>query len=190
MSTTATPASHVGSYGITAIGAASLDYAISYVGGRAWSVTPAALDHHRGQQSQGYGAAVPTLAASYSGFVNGDTPAQSHHTANVEHNGNPGQSRRQLIASRRTGTASLDYAISYVGGTLVSDAGPHTTQGEQRNKSHWHSQSRRSPPRFLASSTAIPLPSSIGAPGLSTTATASSGVAGSPYPITVSQGTL
>ena len=50
------------------------DYSISYVAGTL-TVTPAALTITADNQTKVYGAALPTLTASYSGFVNGDTPA-------------------------------------------------------------------------------------------------------------------
>ena len=39
------------------------------------TVTPAALTITANNQTKVYGAALPTLTASYSGFVNGDTSA-------------------------------------------------------------------------------------------------------------------
>ncbi len=59
---------------ITASGAVDSDYSISYVAG-ALTVTPAALTITANNQTKVYGAALPTLTASYSGFVNGDTSA-------------------------------------------------------------------------------------------------------------------
>ena len=50
------------------------DYNISYVSGTL-NVTPVALAITAADQSKVYGANLPTLTASYSGFVNGDTPA-------------------------------------------------------------------------------------------------------------------
>ena len=64
----------MGTYPITASGAASPNYTISYVGGTL-TVTPAALTITADNKSKVYGAALPALTASYSGFVNGDTAA-------------------------------------------------------------------------------------------------------------------
>src|SRR5207247_945615 len=72
LATTATPASPVGTYPITASGAASPNYTISFVSGTL-TVTPAALSITADDKSKVYGAALPVLTASYSGFVNGDT---------------------------------------------------------------------------------------------------------------------
>ena len=61
-------------YAITAAGAVDSDYTISYVAG-ILTVTPTALTITADNQTKVYGAALPTLTASYSGFVNGDTAA-------------------------------------------------------------------------------------------------------------------
>ena len=76
LTTTATASSHVAGnpYTITASGAVDPDYTISYVAGTL-TVTPAALTITANNQTKVYGAALPTLTASYSGFVNGDTAA-------------------------------------------------------------------------------------------------------------------
>ena len=116
LTTTATAASHVGSYGITAAGAVDANYRITYVGGTL-SVTQAALTITANNQSMVYGSALPTLTASYSGFVNGDSSASlttgptliTTATA-ASHVGSYG------IAA--AGAIDADYSISYVGGTL------------------------------------------------------------------------
>src|SRR6202030_1484299 len=74
LTTTATAASHFGSYSTTASGAVDADYTISYVAGTL-SVTPAALTITADSKTKVYGVPLPTLTASYSGLVNGDTPA-------------------------------------------------------------------------------------------------------------------
>ena len=72
LATTATAASHVGSpYTITASGAVDADYDISYVDG-SLAVTAASLTITANDQSKVYGDVLPSLTASYSGFVNGD----------------------------------------------------------------------------------------------------------------------
>src|SRR5207244_5498306 len=76
LSTTATAASAVGTYPITASGAADANYTISFVAGTL-TVTPAALTIRADDKSKVYGAAVPALTARYSGFVNGDVGRES-----------------------------------------------------------------------------------------------------------------
>ena len=63
-----------GSYTINVSGAVDANYSISYVTG-SMNVTQVALTITADNKSKIYGAAVPTLTASYSGLVNGDTSA-------------------------------------------------------------------------------------------------------------------
>ena len=76
MVTTATASSHVSGnpYSITASGAVDSNYSIVYVAG-SLTVTTAALTITPFNQTKAYGAALLPLAASYTGFVNGDTSA-------------------------------------------------------------------------------------------------------------------
>ncbi|MGH7134822.1 MAG: MBG domain-containing protein, partial [Pirellulales bacterium] len=74
LSTTAAANSSVGSYTITAGGAADPNYAISYISGTL-GVTPAPLTITAENQTMTYGGPLPALTAGYSGFVNGDTSA-------------------------------------------------------------------------------------------------------------------
>ncbi|WP_245235135.1 MBG domain-containing protein, partial [Pedobacter borealis] len=80
--TTAVTGSSVGTYPITASGAASSNYSISYTAGTL-TVTQAALTITADNQSKVYGAANPTLTVTYAGFVNGTvTQAALTITAN------------------------------------------------------------------------------------------------------------
>ena len=74
LTTTATASSHVSGspYTITASGAVDSDYSFTYVAG-SLSVTTAPLTITANNQTKSYGASLPTLTASYTGFVNGDT---------------------------------------------------------------------------------------------------------------------
>ena len=76
LSTSATAASHVAGspYSITAERRGRPRLRISYVAGTL-TVTPAPLTITADNQTKVYGAALPTLTASYTGFVNGDTSA-------------------------------------------------------------------------------------------------------------------
>ncbi|MDB5077149.1 MAG: Cadherin-like beta sandwich protein, partial [Chloroflexi bacterium] len=122
LSTTATSGSHVSGspYAITASGAADPDYAISYVAG-SLSVTPAALTITANNQTKVYGAALPTLTASYAGFVNGDTPA-SLTTLPALTTTATSVSAVGGYAITASGAVDSDYAISYVAGTLTVSA--------------------------------------------------------------------
>ena len=121
LATTATASSHVAGnpYGITVSGAADSDYTISYVSGTL-TVTPAPLTITANNQTMAYGGAMPTLTASYSGLVNGDTAASltvlpalsTTATASSHVSGNP-------YTISVGGAADIDYSISYVSGTFT-----------------------------------------------------------------------
>src|SRR5207237_3934961 len=72
LSTSASASSDVGSYPVTPGGAASANYSLSFVPGTL-TVTTAALTITADDKSKVYGATLPPLTASYSGFVNGDS---------------------------------------------------------------------------------------------------------------------
>ena len=76
LTTTATSSSHVSGnpYTITASGAVNSNYSISYVSGTL-TVAPAPLTITANNQNKVYGAGLPSLTASYTGLVNGDTSA-------------------------------------------------------------------------------------------------------------------
>jgi hypothetical protein len=92
LTTTASAASHVSGspYPVTASGAVDSDYTISYLAG-SLTVTPAALTIIADNRTKVYGAALPTLTASYSGFVNGDTAAGLSNPAHTDDNGHGGE---------------------------------------------------------------------------------------------------
>ncbi len=132
VATTATTSSHVSGnpYSITASGAVDADYSISYVGGTL-TVTQATLSITAVNKTKAYGAALPTLTATYLGFVNGDTSASlsmqptltSSATASSHVSGNP----YSITAS---GAVDGDYSISYVAGNSDRHSGgaPHHRQ--------------------------------------------------------------
>jgi hypothetical protein len=78
LTTTATAGSAVGTYPITASGAVDANYTITFVNGTL-TVTRAPLTITANNTNKVYGAALPTFTATYSGLVNGDTPASLDH---------------------------------------------------------------------------------------------------------------
>jgi hypothetical protein len=187
LTTTATAASHVagGPYAITASGAASSDYTISYVAG-ALTVTQAALTITADNQSKVYGAVLPTLTASYAGFVNNDTLASlttgptltTTATAASHVAGSP-------YAITASGAVDSDYKISYAGGNLTVTAAPLTIAADNQSKVYGAVL-----PTLTASYAGLvngdTAASLTTGPTLTTTATAASHVAGGPYAITAS----
>ena len=133
VTTTATAASHASAspYLITASGAVDPDYSIAYVVG-ALTVTPAPLTITAANETMPYGGPLPTLAAGYTGFVNGDTPASlttpptltTTATAASHASANP----YPITAS---GAVDPDYTISYVAGTLTVTSATVTAVSSQ-----------------------------------------------------------
>ncbi|GGB00132.1 beta strand repeat-containing protein [Puia dinghuensis] len=73
IATTATASSPAGTYPITASGAVDPNYTITYVSGTL-TINPVPLKITANDASMTYGAVVPALTVTYSGFVNGDGP--------------------------------------------------------------------------------------------------------------------
>ncbi len=187
ITTTADATSHVSGnpYSITASGAVDTDYSISYVDG-SLTVTAAPLTITANDQTKVYGAALPTLTASYTGFVNGDTsaslttPPTITTTATVASHvsGNP----YSITAS---GAVDTDYTISYVDGSLTVTAAPLTITANNQTKVYGAilPTLTASYTGFVNGDTSASLTTP---PTITTTATAASHVSGNPYSITAS----
>ena len=187
LTTTATASSHVSGspYSITASGAVDTDYTITYVAGTL-TVTKAPLTITAVNQTKVYGTALPTLTATYTGFVNGDTSASlttqptltTTATASSHVSGNP-------YAITASGAADGDYSISYVAGTLTVTSTPLTVTASNQTKVYGAALPvlTVSYSGFVNGDTFANLTTQ---PTLTTTATASSHVSGSPYTITAS----
>lgn len=119
-STTATPASPVGSYTITASGGSASNYTFSYVPGTL-VISPAVLTITAGADSSNYGAPlVPpaSLPVSYSGFVNGDGPGNLSPQPTVSNSANPG-SPVGTYTLTPAGAGDPNYTIQYVNGSYT-----------------------------------------------------------------------
>jgi hypothetical protein len=132
LSTTATASSPVGSYAITANGAVDPNYTISYVGGTL-SVTPAALTITASNQGKVYGAVLPTLTVSYSGFVNGDSSTSLTTQPSVSTTATA-SSKVGSYAITASGAVDPNYTISYAAGTLTVTAAALTITANNQNK--------------------------------------------------------
>jgi hypothetical protein len=117
VASSANAGSGVGTYAVTASGAAASNYSFVYVDG-VLTVSPAVLDVHAASATRTYGAANPALGASYSGFVNGETaavltaPASSSTAATSA----SGVGAYRVAAS---GAAAANYTFAYVDGVLT-----------------------------------------------------------------------
>ncbi|MEP6804829.1 MAG: MBG domain-containing protein [Flavobacterium sp.] len=132
ITTTADTTSPVGGYAITASGASSSNYTIIYVDGTL-DVTKAIVTITADNKNKAYGDVNPTLTATYTGFVNGDTetslttPPAITTTADTTSpvGGYP------ITAS---GAASSNYTIVYVDGTLDVTKAVVTITADNKNK--------------------------------------------------------
>ena len=115
--TDATAASHVGTDAVSVGGVSSPDYAISFVGGTL-GITPAPLNVTVVDVLKDYGQAVPTLSASYSGFVNGDTAAGLATPVSLT---TPATAATHfgVYPIAGSGAVSGDYVISYTDGAIA-----------------------------------------------------------------------
>ena len=125
INTTATVASSVGTYPITASGAVDPNYSISYAAGTL-TVDQATLTITADNQSKLYSDDNPALTASYAGFVNGDTQAnlltQPTESTTATESSPVGDYPISV-----SGASASNYAINYVAGTLTVNPAPAPT---------------------------------------------------------------
>ena len=180
-STAATAASPAGSYTITASGAVDNNYAISYVAGTL-TIGKAALTITADNQNSTYGSPIPTLTASFSGFVNGDTQT-SLTTAPTLSTTATSSSPVNTYPITASGAVDNNYTISYVAGTLTIGKTALTITADNKSSTYGSPipTLTASYSGFVNGDTQASLTT---APTLSTTATSSSPV--NTYPITAS----
>ncbi|WP_264538480.1 MBG domain-containing protein [Flavobacterium sp. N1736] len=130
--TIANTASVVGTYAITANGATSSNYAISYVDGTL-TVTTAVLTITADAQTKVYGSANPTLTASYSGFVNGDTSTSLTTLPTIATLADI-LSPVGTYAITASGAVSPNYTFVYVDGTLTVTTAVLTITADAQTK--------------------------------------------------------
>ena len=114
----------MGSYAIQAKGLSSPNYTITYDSGTL-TVTPASLTVSVTSVSIVYGQSLPTFRASYTGLVNGDTPAQLGGSL-IFSTASPAVPSVGTYSVYATGLSSTNYTITYVNGTLTVTPAPLT----------------------------------------------------------------
>jgi hypothetical protein len=171
-------------YSITASGAVDSDYAIGYVAGTL-TVAPVALTIAANDKTMTYGGTLPALTASYSGFVNGDTPASL--TTPPSLSTVPASSHAGSYAITASGAVDPDYAITYAAGALAITPATLVVTADSKSKVYGQANPAltASYGGFVNGDTAAAL---SGSPALDTTAGQYS--APGAYPITVASGTL
>ena len=175
-----------GTHSISAVYTATGNFLGSTSSTLTQTVNTAALTITANNQTKVYGAALPTLTASYTGFVNGDTPAslttQPTLTTTATASSHVSGSPYTITAS---GAADSNYSISYVAGNLTVTTVPLTITANNQTKVYGAALPTltASYTGFVNGDTSASLTTQ---PTLTTTATASSHVSGSPYTITAS----
>jgi subtilisin-like proprotein convertase family protein len=134
LGTSAAASSPVGTYPVTASGAADANYAISYLNGTL-TVNPAALSITANSTNKVYGAALPAFTASYSGFVNGDTAA-SLSTPVTLGTSAAASSPVGAYPITASGAAATNYTINYVNGMLSVSAATLTITAANETKAY------------------------------------------------------
>ncbi len=119
-STAVTAATPVGSYSSSCSGASDPNYTISYQVGTI-TVEPAPLSIAASSGTMTYGGTAPTITASYSGFVNGDSAASLTTPPTC---GTTATSSSPVgnYASTCSGAVDPNYSISYTNGTVAVGA--------------------------------------------------------------------
>jgi len=115
--TTTAASSSVGTYPITPSGAVDPNYTISYVAGTL-TIKSVPLMIRANDAGMTYGAAIPTLSVTYTGFVNGDAAANltTPPTISTAATSASSAGNYQITAS---GAVDPNYNISYQPGTLT-----------------------------------------------------------------------
>jgi len=146
VSTSATTASAVGTYRITASGRGERErnYTISYVDGTL-TVTAAELTVTAESKSRGYGDATPALTASYSGFKNGRRWRRAvSPVAESDDHGHQRERGRSYPITVAAGTlTSANYTFTFVNGATVGDGGDADGDGRPPDEGVWRGEIRR-----------------------------------------------
>jgi VCBS repeat-containing protein len=120
--TTVAANSHVGAYAITvaagSLSAANYDFPAGNLVNGTLTVTPAPLTITADNKTKLYGASLPSLTASYQGFVNGDTPASLTTAVSLSTTATA-SSHVGSFAITAAGGIDADYTIQFGNGTLT-----------------------------------------------------------------------
>jgi subtilisin-like proprotein convertase family protein len=117
LGTSATASSPAGNYTITASGAAYTNYSISFVSGTL-NITAATITVTADNKTNTYGAALPVLTATYSGFVNSDDTNSLTALATLATTATS-VSNVGVYPITASGATSANYSFTYVAGTLT-----------------------------------------------------------------------
>ncbi len=186
-STTATTSSSVGSYPITLTGGSAANYTLTLVNGT-FTVNKATLTVAANNQSMVYGAVVPSLTYTITGYVNGDTSSVVAGSATVSTAASSTSGVGTYPITPAAGTlAASNYVFAFANGTLSVTPASLTVTANAQSKTYGSANPTLT---YVLSgySNGDTSAAVSGAASVSTTAIASSGVG--TYTITPSVGTL
>ncbi len=185
LTTTANSSSHVGQYSITeGTLAATGNYTIGTFDAGTLTVSAASLTVTASNESMTYGGAVPALAYTYTGLVNGDTSAS--FSGGLTTTANSSSPVGQYSITESTLAATGNYTIgTFDAGTLTVSAASLTVTASNESMTYGGAVPALAYTftGFVNGDTSASLTTQ---PTLTTTATAASRVSGSPYAITAS----
>ncbi len=159
---------------------------------RSFSVAKATLTISAENKSRTYGATNPPLTATYSGFVNGEDSSVLSGRPTLSTSatiGSPVAGSPYPITVTQGTLSAANYQFSFVAGTMTLMKATLTVTAADKVRLYGapNPSLTASYSGFVNGENATVL---SGSPSLSTTATATSSVAGNPYPIAVQAGSL
>ncbi|MBS1811756.1 MAG: Ig-like domain repeat protein [Acidobacteria bacterium] len=187
LTTEANPASAAGNYPISVSGVSSANYTISFVSGTL-TINKALLTVTAENKSRTYGAANPTLTATITGFVNGETSNVLTGEAALSTTATSASAAGTYPITAAQGTlAASNYDFTFVNGTLTIGKATLTITADNKSKVFGAAlpELTYSYTGFLNGDTANVL---TGAPSITTSANANSNAG--QYPISISAGSL
>ncbi|GGI50883.1 hypothetical protein GCM10011425_20950 [Mucilaginibacter galii] len=186
ITTSATITSQQGTYPVTASGAVSSNYTLTYVPGTL-TITKAQLFVKADDKTKTYGDANPALTLSYSGFLNGDNQSviTTAPVANVNANAGSGAGNYTITPSGGS-TLNNSYDLVYQTGTLTITKAPLNIAAQNASRVYGAANPVFAPvyTGFVNSETSVVL---IAQPVANTTATTNSSVGS--YPVNFSGAT-
>ncbi|HBV99328.1 MAG TPA: hypothetical protein DEF36_20105, partial [Desulfotomaculum sp.] len=134
LTTPATASSGAGSYAVTPSGLTSVNYAITFVDGTL-TVNPAPLTITADNKAKTYGDPNPAFTVSYSGFVLGQDPSilGGILTFTTPATAASGVGSYEVTPS---GLTSVNYAITFVDGTLTVTPAALTVTAHEKSKTY------------------------------------------------------
>lgn len=133
LNTAALVSSPVGTYAITANGAADANYNLSYVPGTL-TVTRADLTVTADNKSKTYGSGNPALSATITGLVNGDTAASLDIPVSIATTASA-SSGVGVYPITISGAAAANYNIALINGTLAINPASLTVRADDKSRS-------------------------------------------------------